>query len=252
MLAAGILVGKLDGTIEPVMAWGWKPLLASIMRHAPEDGPSGDIVHFARRMEADGTVLAATLFPSFPHADTPYTGVSAVVVGDARHGGREQAQAVCAQMLDDGVGSPRRVRVPSRAARRFGRARQGAGARQPRRARAAHRPLRQLRVGRCAGRDGRRRRGTAPGARRRRHRADPRPCRGGDDDRRRRRPARQARAGRPHRHAVDRPAAARRSRSKAACSRSPTASSSSPARCTPACACISAAPPSSTPGARRS
>jgi len=99
MLAAGILVGKLDGVIEPVMAWGWRPLLASIMRHAPEDGPSGDIVHFAKRMEADGTVLAATLFPSFPHADTPYTGVSAVVVGDARHGGREHAQAVCTHML---------------------------------------------------------------------------------------------------------------------------------------------------------
>jgi microcystin degradation protein MlrC len=99
MLAAGILVGKLDGMIEPVMAWGWKPLLASIMRHAPEDGPSGDIVQFAKRMEADGTVLAATLFPSFPHADTPYTGVSAVVIGDARHGGRAHAQAVCTHML---------------------------------------------------------------------------------------------------------------------------------------------------------
>ena len=99
MLAGGILVGALDGAIEPVMAWGWKPLLASIMRHAPEDGPSGDIVHFAKRMEADGNVLAATLFPSFPHADTPFTGVSAVVVGDARHGGREHAQAVCTHML---------------------------------------------------------------------------------------------------------------------------------------------------------
>jgi microcystin degradation protein MlrC len=98
-LAGGILIGALDGAIEPVMAWGWKPLLASIMRHAPEDGPSGDILAFARRMEADGTVLAATLLPSFPHADTPYTGVSAIVVGDARHGGREHARAVCNHML---------------------------------------------------------------------------------------------------------------------------------------------------------
>ena len=81
------------------MAWGWKPLLASIMRHAPEDGPSGDILAFARRMEADGNVLAATLLPSFPHADTPYTGVSAIVVGDARHGGREHARMVCDHML---------------------------------------------------------------------------------------------------------------------------------------------------------
>ena len=99
MLAGGILVGALDDMIEPVMAWGWKPLLASIMRHAPEDGPSGDIVRFAKHMEADGTVLAATLFPSFPHADTPFTGVSAVVVGDARHGGSAHAQVVCTHML---------------------------------------------------------------------------------------------------------------------------------------------------------
>ena len=100
MLAGGILVGALDGAVEPVMAWGWKPLLASIMRHAPEDGPSGDILTFARHCEADGTVLAATLLPSFPHADTPYTGVSAIVVGDARHGGREHARAVCTHMLN--------------------------------------------------------------------------------------------------------------------------------------------------------
>ncbi len=99
MQAGGILVGALDGVIEPVMAWGWKPLLASIMRHAPEDGPSGDILAFARRMEADGNVLAATLLPSFPHADTPYTGLSAIVVGDARHGGREHARMVCDHML---------------------------------------------------------------------------------------------------------------------------------------------------------
>ena len=100
MQAGGILIGALDGAIEPVMAWGWKPMLASIMRHAPEDGPSGDILAFARHMEADGNVLAATLLPSFPHADTPYTGLSAIVVGDARHGGREHARMVCDHMLN--------------------------------------------------------------------------------------------------------------------------------------------------------
>ena len=100
MRAGGILQGALDGAIEPVMAWGWKPLLASIMRHAPEDGPSGDILAFARRMEADGNVLAATLLPSLPHADTPYTGLSAIVVGDARRGGREHARSVCDHMLN--------------------------------------------------------------------------------------------------------------------------------------------------------
>ena len=52
MLAGSILVRALDGEIEPVMAWGWKPLLASIMRHAPEDGPSGDILALRPRAGA--------------------------------------------------------------------------------------------------------------------------------------------------------------------------------------------------------
>jgi microcystin degradation protein MlrC len=98
--AAGeILARALRGEIEPVLAWGWLPLVPSIMRHAPEDGPSGAIVALAREAERDGRVLAATLLPAFAHADTPYTGCSAVVVGDARRGGRAAAQAVCDAML---------------------------------------------------------------------------------------------------------------------------------------------------------
>jgi microcystin degradation protein MlrC len=98
-LAGDILVRALDGEVEPVIAWGALPLLASIMRHAPEDGPSGEILSYAREMEACDKVLAATLFPSFPHADTPHTGVSAVVVADARRGGKALAQEVCDTML---------------------------------------------------------------------------------------------------------------------------------------------------------
>jgi microcystin degradation protein MlrC len=98
--AGDILVRALAGEVEPVMAWGWKPMLPSIMRHAPEDGPSGDILRYAREMEASGRVLAATLLPSFPHADTPHTGLSAVVVGDAKHGGAAASREVCERMLD--------------------------------------------------------------------------------------------------------------------------------------------------------
>src|SRR5947207_11112092 len=99
-LSGEVLIRKLKREIDPVMAWGWKPLLASVMRHAPEDGPSGDILRYAREMEASGKVLAATLLPSFPHADTPYTGVSAIVVGDAKRGGQAAAEEVCQRMLD--------------------------------------------------------------------------------------------------------------------------------------------------------
>lgn len=98
-LAGEILVAALDGEVEPVMAWGCLPLLASIMRHAPEDGPSGDIVRYAREAERGGKVLAATFLASFPHADTPHTGVSAIVVGDAKRGGTAAAKDVCDRML---------------------------------------------------------------------------------------------------------------------------------------------------------
>ncbi|MGH8850885.1 MAG: M81 family metallopeptidase [Casimicrobiaceae bacterium] len=106
-LAGAILLRAMAGEVEPVMAWGWLPLLASVMRHAPEDGPSGDILRYAREMERSGKVLAATLLPSFPHADTPYTGVSAIVVADAKRGGAAAAREVCDRML--GVAWERRA-----------------------------------------------------------------------------------------------------------------------------------------------
>jgi microcystin degradation protein MlrC len=101
LLAGDILARSLRGAVRPVMAWGWLPLVSSVMRHAPEDGPSGDILAYARAMENSGRVLAATLLPGFPHADTPYTGVSAVVVADALTDSNAQAaaQEVCERML---------------------------------------------------------------------------------------------------------------------------------------------------------
>ncbi len=178
-LAGEILVRAMDGEIEPVMAWGRLPLLASIMRHAPEDGPSGDIIALARRMEADGTVLAATLLPSFPHADTPHTAVSAVVVADARRDGREAARRVCDAMLDIAWRRRARVRPPRAAAGRVGRGSEGAGTGRSGCAGAADRPLRQLRLGRRAGRDGGGRGNPDAGTRRCRHRPHPRSRRRG-------------------------------------------------------------------------
>ena len=129
-LAGEILARALRGEIEPVMAWGWLPLVPSIMRHAPEDGPSGDILALARESERTGRVLAATLLPAFAHADTPHTGCSAVVVGDARRGGREHAQALCDAMLkiawdrrDEYVYTPRALADSIAAASRLGNAR---------------------------------------------------------------------------------------------------------------------------------
>ena len=98
--AGEILVNTIKGRIKPVMKWGWLPIVPSIMCHAPEDGPAGEILALARAAELRGDVLAATLLPAFAHADTPYTGVSVVVVGDAfKPGGEAHAARVCADML---------------------------------------------------------------------------------------------------------------------------------------------------------
>ena len=91
MLAGDILVGALDGDIEPVMAWGWKPLLASIMRHAPEDGPSGDILALARRHGGERRRARRDVAAVVPHADTPYTGR----VGDRRRRRAASGGASC-------------------------------------------------------------------------------------------------------------------------------------------------------------
>jgi microcystin degradation protein MlrC len=99
-LAGEILVNAMKGRVKPVMKWGWLPIVPSIMRHAPEDGPAGAILDVARAAELRGDVLAATLLPAFAHADTPYTGVSVVVVGDAmKPNGEANAARVCDEML---------------------------------------------------------------------------------------------------------------------------------------------------------
>ena len=99
-LAGEILVNAIKGRVKPVMKWGWLPVVPSIMRHAPEDGPSGDILALARAAETRGDVLAATLLPAFAHADTPFTGISVVVVGDAmKPQGEADAARLCEAML---------------------------------------------------------------------------------------------------------------------------------------------------------
>ncbi|MFO1360944.1 MAG: M81 family metallopeptidase [Burkholderiales bacterium] len=130
--AGEILVRALRGEVDPVTAWGWLPLVPSVMRHAPEDGPSGDIIALARTAEREGRVLAATLLPAFAHADTPHTGCSAVVVADARRGGRAAAEELCAAMLkiawdrrDEYVYRPRPLAASIAQAARIGNGRPG-------------------------------------------------------------------------------------------------------------------------------
>lgn len=100
--AGEILVDAIRGKIKPVMVHKWLPIVSAIMRHAPEDGPSGAIIDHARAMERSGKVLAATLLPGFAHADTPHTGVAAVVITDGKRdpeAARSTAQQVADEMM---------------------------------------------------------------------------------------------------------------------------------------------------------
>ena len=164
-LAGDILARTLRGEVEPVLAWGWLPLIPSIMRHAPEDGPSGEAIAVARAAERAGEVLAATLLPAFAHADTPFTGCSAVVVGDERRGWQSGSARDLRRDAEDRMGAARRVCVSSAAARRIRRAREAARRGESCRTGVADRPLRQLRLRRRTGCDDGGRRDSAAGSR---------------------------------------------------------------------------------------
>jgi microcystin degradation protein MlrC len=95
-LAGGILMRYLQGEIEPVMAWGNRPLLAHTLKQNTDEGAMREFVEAARDAERDG-MLAATAFGGFQLADIHDAGVSAVVVAD---GDRAAAQAACDAILD--------------------------------------------------------------------------------------------------------------------------------------------------------
>jgi microcystin degradation protein MlrC len=86
MYDAGLCVGRilmraLEDEVQPVMAWGNRPLLAQTLCMGSDDQPMRDLIAMSRRAESEGA-LAATIFGGFPLADMPEAGVSAVVVTD--------------------------------------------------------------------------------------------------------------------------------------------------------------------------
>ena len=80
--AGRTLLRALDGLVQPVMAWGSRPMMTSTLVHAPSRQPMKDIMDMAIAAEASGAVLNASVFGGFPHADIPHTSLSAVIVCD--------------------------------------------------------------------------------------------------------------------------------------------------------------------------
>jgi microcystin degradation protein MlrC len=90
--AAQILLEVLDGRRRmPAMALAKRPLLVSPVCTRTTDGPLLPIAQEARRMERDGEVIHAALFPVQPWIDVPDLGFAALVC--AADEGRAQAAA---------------------------------------------------------------------------------------------------------------------------------------------------------------
>ena len=93
--AGRIVVRALKGEIEPVMAWGMRPILAQTLRMGHDDRPMGPLLEMAREAERQG-LLGASVFGGFPLADIWHAGLSVVTVADRD---RAAAQTACEKLL---------------------------------------------------------------------------------------------------------------------------------------------------------
>jgi microcystin degradation protein MlrC len=95
--AAEIICKTIQGELHPVMSWGNRPMLPHVMRQGTHTGPNRDLQERCKELEK-ATVLAASLFVGFPHADISNAGLSVVVCTDARP---DVASASCESLLNE-------------------------------------------------------------------------------------------------------------------------------------------------------
>ena len=87
--AGRMVVRALNREIQPVMAWGNRPILAQTLRMGHDDRPMGPLLEMAREEESKG-LLAASVFGGFPLADIWHAGLAVVTIAD---GDRVAAEA---------------------------------------------------------------------------------------------------------------------------------------------------------------
>ena len=92
-----VVLGAVDGRIEPVVSWGRTDLLSQTLCQGTDDEPMRSLVAMCREAERRPGVLAATIFGGFALADMPDAGSSVVVVTD---GDRSLADEVRDRLLE--------------------------------------------------------------------------------------------------------------------------------------------------------
>jgi microcystin degradation protein MlrC len=79
---AEILMAKIKGNCNPLLSWGNVPLLSQTLRQGTVDEPLKSLIAMTETAEADGEVLAATVFGGFALADIHDAGISCVTITD--------------------------------------------------------------------------------------------------------------------------------------------------------------------------
>ncbi|MGH7068516.1 MAG: M81 family metallopeptidase, partial [Acetobacteraceae bacterium] len=85
------MLGVLAGGVRPVMAMAKRPLLVSPVKARTTVAPLDRIVAEARRLEGDGGILHASLFPVQPWLDIPDLGFAVLVSADGDAAAAERA-----------------------------------------------------------------------------------------------------------------------------------------------------------------
>lgn len=95
--AARLMLDTLAGRRKPVMALVKRPMVLSAAGARTTEGPLKLVAEAARRVEASGRVLHASLFAEQPWVDVPDLGFAVLVCAD---GDRAAAQAVGTELAD--------------------------------------------------------------------------------------------------------------------------------------------------------
>ncbi|GMG82468.1 M81 family metallopeptidase [Paralimibaculum aggregatum] len=82
MRTGQITLDAMAGRIDPVTVWGNVPLLTHLQRMNTSEPPLAGLIALAREAEAEPGVLAVSVLPGFPLADTREAGMSCIVMTD--------------------------------------------------------------------------------------------------------------------------------------------------------------------------
>ncbi len=94
--AGELLLDMIAGKISPRMSFANCPVMPNILRMATDEAPMDEIMARATALESE-RVLAVSVFPGFPLADTAHTRFSVLAVTD---NAQDQGERICRDVLD--------------------------------------------------------------------------------------------------------------------------------------------------------